>query len=98
MNQADREFAVGYLKFAMESLDNPEERAGALISLRAVATEAGISRESLYRAPSPKGNPTLKDSRRRPKDPWPAPLCHTGKPTAKQIVATTSRLPPQHPQ
>ena len=44
----------------MEFLDNPEERAGALISLRAVATEAGISRESLYRALSPKGNPTLK--------------------------------------
>jgi probable addiction module antidote protein len=68
--RADREFAVGYLKFAMESLDNPDERAGALLSLRAVAeaygglgavaAAAGISRESLYRALSPKGNPTLK--------------------------------------
>lgn len=68
--RADREFAIGYLKFAMESLDNPEERAGALLSLRAVAeaygglgavaAAAGISRESLYRALSPKGNPTLK--------------------------------------
>lgn len=68
--RADREFAVGYLKVAMESLDNPEERAGALLSLRAVAeaygglgavaAQAGISRESLYRALSPKGNPTLK--------------------------------------
>jgi probable addiction module antidote protein len=68
--RADREFAVGYLKAAMESLDNPEERAGALLSLRAVAeaygglgavaAQAGISRESLYRALSPKGNPTLK--------------------------------------
>jgi DNA-binding phage protein len=29
-------------------------------SLGAVAAEAGISRESLYRALSPKGNPTLK--------------------------------------
>jgi probable addiction module antidote protein len=66
----DREFAVGYLKLAMESLDNPDERAGALLSLRAVAeaygglgavaAQAGISRESLYRALSPKGNPTLK--------------------------------------
>jgi probable addiction module antidote protein len=54
----------------MESLNNPDERAGALLSLRAVAEAygglgavaeaAGISRESLYRALSPKGNPTLK--------------------------------------
>ncbi len=54
----------------MESLNKPEERAGALLSLRAVAeaygglaavaAQAGISRESLYRALSPKGNPTLK--------------------------------------
>jgi probable addiction module antidote protein len=68
--QSDRELAVEYLKAAMESLDNPEERAGGLIALRAVAeaygglgavaAQAGISRESLYRALSPKGNPTLK--------------------------------------
>jgi probable addiction module antidote protein len=54
----------------MEALDNPEERAGGLIMLRAVAeaygglgavaAQAGISRESLYRSLSPKGNPTLK--------------------------------------
>ena len=65
----DREFAVEYLKAAMEALDNPEERGGGLIALRAVAeaygglgavAAAGISRESLYRALSPKGNPTLK--------------------------------------
>jgi len=66
----DREFAIGYLQAAMEALDNPEERAGGLIALRAVAeaygglgavaAQAGISRESLYRALSPKGNPTLK--------------------------------------
>jgi probable addiction module antidote protein len=66
----DRAFAVAYLKAAMEALDNPDERAGGLIMLRAVAeaydgvgavaAQAGISRESLYRARSPKGNPTLK--------------------------------------
>jgi probable addiction module antidote protein len=66
----DREFAVEYLKAAMEALDNPEERGGGLLALRAVAeaygglgavaAAAGISRESLYRALSPKGNPTLK--------------------------------------
>jgi probable addiction module antidote protein len=66
----DREYAVAVLQVAMESLDNPEERAGGLLALRAVAEaygglgavaeQAGISRESLYRALSPKGNPTLK--------------------------------------
>ncbi len=68
--QADRELAIEYLKAAMESLDNPEDRAAGLLALRtvaeaygglgAVAAEAGISRESLYRTLSPKGNPTLK--------------------------------------
>lgn len=68
--RSDREMAVEYLKVAMECLDNPDERAGGLLALRsiaeaygglgAVAAQAGISRESLYRALSPKGNPTLK--------------------------------------
>ena len=68
--RANRELAIEYLKVSMESLNIPEERAGALLSLRAVAeaygglgavaAQAGISRESLYRALSPKGNPTLK--------------------------------------
>lgn len=68
--RADQELAVAYLKAAMESLDNPEERAAGLLALRivaeahgglgAVAAAAGISRESLYRSLSPTGNPTLK--------------------------------------
>ena len=68
--RADPELAVAYLKAAMASLDDPEDRAAGLLALRTVAeaygglgtvaTEAGISRESLYRALSPKGNPTLK--------------------------------------
>ena len=68
--RADRELAVEYLKAAMESLDNPEDRAAGLLALRTVAeaygglgtvaAEAGISRESLYRTLSAKGNPTLK--------------------------------------
>jgi probable addiction module antidote protein len=68
--RADRGYAIAFLQIAMESLDNPEERGGALLSIRAVAeaygglgavaAQAGISRESLYRALSPKGNPTLK--------------------------------------
>ncbi len=68
--RADRELAVEYLKAAMESLDNPNDRAAGLLALRTVAeaygglsvvaAEAGISRESLYRTLSPKGNPTLK--------------------------------------
>src|ERR1017187_4374144 len=68
--RADRELAVEYLKAAMESLDDPGNRAAGLLALRTVAeaygglglvaAEAGISRESLYRALSAKGNPTLK--------------------------------------
>jgi probable addiction module antidote protein len=68
--RADRDLAVEYLKVAMESLDNPDDRAAGLLALRtvaeafgglgAVAAESGISRESLYRALSPRGNPTLK--------------------------------------
>ena len=68
--RADRELAVEYLKAAMESLDDPDDRAAGLLALRTVAeaygglgvvaAEAGISRESLYRTLSPKGNPTLK--------------------------------------
>jgi probable addiction module antidote protein len=68
--RADRELAVEYLKAAMESLDDPDNRAAGLLALRtvaeaygglgAVAREAGISRESLYRSLSPSGNPTLK--------------------------------------
>jgi len=68
--RADRELAVEYLKAAMESLDDPHDRAAGLIALRtvaeaygglgAVAAEAGISREALYRSLSHSGNPTLK--------------------------------------
>jgi len=68
--RSDRELAIEYLKAAMEALDDPEERAGGLLALRAVAeaygglgavaAAAGISRESLYRSLSAKGNPTLK--------------------------------------
>lgn len=68
--RADRALAVEYLKAAMESLDNPDDRAAGLIALRtvaeafgglsAIAREAGISREALYRSLSPSGNPTLK--------------------------------------
>jgi len=67
---ANRELAREYLKAALESLDDPDDRGAGLLALRtmaeaygglaAVAAEAGISRESLYRALSPKGNPTLK--------------------------------------
>jgi probable addiction module antidote protein len=66
----DRAFAVAYLQTAMESLEEADKRAGALLAhraiaeayggLAAVAAKAGISRESLYRSLSPKGNPTLK--------------------------------------
>jgi len=67
---ADRDLAVEYLKAAMAELDDPEDRDACLLALRTVAeaygglglvaAESGISRESLYPALSPKGNPTLK--------------------------------------
>jgi probable addiction module antidote protein len=64
--RADPALAAEYLQAAMEDTDEP---AVLLIALRhvseacgmaAVAKEAGIKRESLYRALSPTGNPTLK--------------------------------------
>src|SRR3990167_3579411 len=68
--RADRQFAVAYLKAALEELDDPNNRAAGLLALRdvaeaygglgMVAEQAGISREALYRSLSAKGNPTLK--------------------------------------
>lgn len=68
--QADRELAIEYLKIAMNALQTNEERGAALLAIRAVAeacgglglvaSEAGVSRETLYRTLSAKGNPTLK--------------------------------------
>ncbi|MEO8992326.1 MAG: hypothetical protein ABI284_08860 [Nitrosospira sp.] len=56
---ADRELALEYLKAAMESLDNPDDRAADLLALctvaeahggrAVVAAEAGISHESFAR-------------------------------------------------
>ena len=66
----DRGFAAEYLKTALESLADPDDRGASLLMLRAlaeaygglgaIAANAGLSRESLYRSLSPKGNPTLK--------------------------------------
>ena len=66
----DIDFAVEYLKSALESLNDPDDRGASLIMLRAlaeaygglgvIAASAGLSREALYRSLSPKGNPTLK--------------------------------------
>ena len=66
----DRELAIGCLNLALESMANPEERGGSLLTLRSlaeayggmakIAADAGVSRESLYRSLSPKGNPTFK--------------------------------------
>ena len=69
MLKADPEFADAYLAAAMEEAGQPGGQAALLAALRhiaeaqgmaAVAQRAGIPRESLYRALSPSGNPTIK--------------------------------------
>ena len=67
--RADRELAVEYLKAAMESLDDPDDRAAGLLALRtiaeaggghgAVAAGGGRSGGARCRALSAKGNPPL---------------------------------------
>ena len=68
--RADRELTVEYARLAVEALNDPADRSVGLIVLRtiaeaygglsAVAKDSGISRESLRRSLSPRGNPTLK--------------------------------------
>lgn len=68
--RADRELALDYLRSALESVNGPQDLAVGLLALRrvveveggmgAVAAQAGLSRESLYRSLSAKGNPNLK--------------------------------------
>jgi len=62
----DRDFAAEYLKAALEEADDPKVLLLALRRLTQarggfakIARAAGIERESLHRALSPKGNPRL---------------------------------------
>lgn len=45
--RADRELAAEYLKAAMESLDNPDDRAAGLLALRTVAEKPTAGSEPL---------------------------------------------------
>lgn len=65
----DPAFADEYLAAALDEADEPGGRQALLAALRHVAEaqgmadvaeRAGIPRESLYRALSPNGNPTIK--------------------------------------
>lgn len=65
----DPAFADEYLAASLEAIDEPGGKEALLAALRqvaeaqgmaTVAERAGIQREGLYRALSPKGNPTLK--------------------------------------
>ena len=67
--QGDPDFAAVYLAAALDEADQPGGQNALLAALRqiaeaqgmaSVAERAGIPRESLYRALSPRGNPTLK--------------------------------------
>lgn len=69
MLKADPEFAPVYLAAALEEAELPGGQSALLAALRqiaeaqgiaSVAERAGIPRESVYRALSPRGNPTLK--------------------------------------
>jgi probable addiction module antidote protein len=62
----DRAFAAEYLKAAMEDTEEPKvllialrQIAEARGGIAKVAKAAGVERESLYRALSPRGNPRL---------------------------------------
>ncbi len=67
--RADPAFANEYLAAALDEVEQPGGREALLAALRhvaeaqgmaQVAVRAGIPRESLYRALSPDGNPTIK--------------------------------------
>lgn len=70
MIREDHAFAMEYLRVAFEELDVEGGEISFLAALRQIvearggmaeiAEKAGLSRESLYRSLSPKGNPTLK--------------------------------------
>lgn len=69
MLRTDPEFANEYLAAALDEASEPGGQVALLAALRhiaeaqgmsAVAERAGLPRESLYRALSPRGNPTVK--------------------------------------
>ncbi len=70
MLRDDPEMAIDYLRTAFDELDEEGGESAFLMALRhvveaqggmaAIAERAKVSRESLYRALSPKGNPTLR--------------------------------------
>lgn len=70
MLRNDPSMALDYLRAAFDELDEEEGESAFLMALRhvveaqggmaLVAERAKVSRESLYRALSPKGNPTLR--------------------------------------
>lgn len=70
MLRKDPYFAEAYLLAAIEEMDKPGGQAALATALRHVAEArggmskvakvAGVSRETLYRTLSPRGNPTLK--------------------------------------
>ncbi len=70
MLRNDPDFATEYLKVAFEEMDEDGGEAAFLMALRHIvearggmtqlAEKTGLSRESLYRSLSPRGNPTLR--------------------------------------
>ena len=70
MLREDPEFAEAYVLAAIDEMDEPGGEAALFTALRHVAEarggmaqiarKAGLSRESLYKALSPKGNPSVR--------------------------------------
>lgn len=67
--RADPDYANAYLANALEEINEPGGLAGFLVALRQViearggiteaAKKSGLARQSIYRALSPNGNPTI---------------------------------------
>ncbi|ELV2190967.1 DNA-binding protein [Salmonella enterica] len=67
--RADPEYANAYLANALEEINEPGGLGGFLVALRQViearggiseaAKKSGLARQSIYRALSPNGNPTI---------------------------------------
>ena len=61
--RADHQLAIGYLKAAMESLDDPDDRAAELLALRTVAdVHLSLEQRLAVYDPAPHGGEAMTTS------------------------------------